>query len=268
MQDFCKNNDIAFDCGDAPPASAQRIAFLMQQEQEFEEKAEPIRADYNQRLAEWEKTTQAIQKERNDAIDKAISEEEQPKLAAIEDGYRRAIEDIDKEMAYCEKEKKEAEAQLASLGIFKFAEKKAAKTKLDAAIGRISELEAQRQQAKRDRVAKKSALKSELSEKREKLEKSFEAANPLPPRPEVPAIALSDGTTVKVDNTTRVSAIELLILTGMEADFLYSYEDLAEIVNGKVKTTIQRVAAVVNKLHSIGCLEKVCNGSEVYFKRI
>lgn len=153
--------------------------------------------------------------------------------------------------------KTDAEAVLASLGLFKFEEKKAQKAIIADALLAIEELNTQIESAKTLYRSEIDAAARKAQQQRSDIVQQIEKTLVFPVKPEVPHI---EG----VKNANEF--YQQSILEGMERGRLYDIADLVENIPELTGLATVRVSALVRPLADGGQIERVEKNRKPFFR--
>ena len=230
-----------------------------QRKREMEEKRKEEEAAYEKEYTEWKQKADVIEKRRSEELEKLLTTAKETRINEIETKHSDAVKNAAAEKADCEQKLKAEESKLASLGIFKFAEKKAARNAIETLTAKIAVAVDSMAEAEKSYQNEKSTLDAWLDKKKELLQSELEQTYPVPTEPRKPFSVNHNG----VENTN--GNIKQAILDWMSPGQLYTLTELHESIPELSELSNQRVAALVRQL--IGCgLDRVEDKRRAYFR--
>ena len=230
-----------------------------QRKREMEEKRKEEEAAYEKEYKEWKQKADVIEKRRSEELEKLLATAKETRINEIEAKHSAAVKKAAAEKADCEQKLKAEESKLASLGIFKFAEKKAARSAIETLTAKIAAAVDSMAEAEKSYQNEKATLDAWLSKKKKQLQSEVEKIYPMPVEPRRPFSASSNGV------QTAHDSIKQAILDWMTPGQLYTVTDLQESVPELQPLSNQRVSALLRQL--IGCgLDRVEDKRLVYFR--
>ena len=228
-----------------------------QRKEEEEKRRKEEEAAYHRAVGEWEQKCAAVTAERNAEVEKRICQTQQDIEANAQKTYGevcRVHRAIIKEQA---ERKTAAEAALATLGFFKFAEKKNQQGIIEEAVSAI-------EKAKTTILAAKSQCDSDIAtavqtaqKKKHAIEAAVAEVMPMPPRPKMPKHMIPQNPNQKYFDA---------ILNHMVSGQLYSVSDILMGAYGLPDNmTNQRVSAYMRQMVDMGLLVRVEEKRKAYF---
>jgi len=228
-----------------------------QRKEEEEKRRKEEEAAYHRAVGEWEQKCAAVTAERNAEVEKRICQAQQDIEANAQKTYGevcRVHRAIIKEQA---ERKTAAEAALATLGFFKFAEKKNQQGIIEEAVSAI-------EKAKTTILAAKSQCDSDIAtavqtaqKKKHAIEAAVAEVMPMPPKPKMPKHMIPENPNQKYFDA---------ILNHMVNGQLYSVSDILMGAYGLPDNmTNQRVSAYMRQMVDMGLLVRVEEKRKAYF---
>ena len=232
-----------------------------QKKRDMEQKRKEEEATYEKEYKEWKQKFDAIEKRRSDEIEKHLTTAKETRLKEIETKYTKEFEDAMLDKFSCEQSLKEEESKLASLGTFKFAEKKAAKktieeikVKISGAIGRIETAEQICQNEKKE-------LSAWLDKRKGQLQKEIEKTLPIPPKPRKTYYFESRDSLTPMQFANNCFKQD--ILNEMYPGHLYTATEIQSLVDEFIST--KRFSETLRQLEREGKVKCVKDRNIVYF---
>lgn len=242
-------------------------------EKERKEKEAAAMEIYERDMAQWKVLAAEIEKQRSDELQQIMAKTEADWNAELEKEYGETIRRADEALVSCKQQKEEAEAKLASLGMFKFAEKKAAKQTIDLMTSEIARAAARRQGAAENRKREMAELKNRLAAKRKQVMEDLEKRYPMPAEPRKPYFpppekskpvnkpVNSSMTATQIAN----ESIKEALLDTLEDLGLATISDLQEACPAASDLSNQRVSALIRQMVSDGRVKRIEKYGKVYF---
>lgn len=215
--------------------------------------------NYCKEYALWKEKAEEIKKLRNAEIERSSSAER----TRIEENYAAALKRASENKEACMKKKTQTEAQLSTLGAFKFAEKSAAKAVIKDMDKAIKAAEKELMQAGRNYNDANARFKAWLEEIKQRAEKK----HPMPERPLKPyyidAIGVTKNPRCIEDQRTCRDILKILARGGR-----YTVSELYDIMEKKGYfhsiMTPQWFSTLVSKLVDAGRLSRITENRNVY----
>jgi hypothetical protein len=160
-----------------------------------EQEAEKKRQEEARRIAEekyaaelkvWEQNCGEIRTLREQRVSELLEEKRVALKNEAQSAYDAAVAAANKRKEAAQQKKSDAEMRLSILGIFKFAEKKAAKAAIEEAVGEIQAAETALVAAKQTLDKDLAAIPTTINSRRYMIAREVEHEYPLPAKPEKP----------------------------------------------------------------------------------
>lgn len=246
-------------------ASAIRFAKTVQAEEAKKQEADAENA-YKAAVTRWENEVAEINRQRSEALNKALSEAEGKRREEIESKYSNDLKTVNAEKAICEQKRADAQKKLVSLGLFQFAEKKAAKktifemaVKLQSLTERLASIELTYQK-------EKSSFDTWLSSTKQKLEAEITQEFPMPSKPRKPRPIKPFGSPSGSRVLTANELTKQAIVDGMIPGEMYTITDLTEVIPELYELSNQRISALLLQLTNDGYVERIVESRRTYFR--
>lgn len=167
------------------------IQTLLTPEQEAEKKRQEearriAEEKYAAELKAWEQTCGKIRAQREHRVSELLEEKRTALQNEAQSKYNAAVAAANKRKEAAQQKKADAEMRLSTLGIFKFAEKKAAKATIEEAVGEIQAAEVALVTAKQTLDKELAAIPATINSRRYIVSREVEQEYPLPAKPEKP----------------------------------------------------------------------------------
>ena len=162
-----------------------------QEKERQEEEARKKEIDqYHTEYMNWEKRCEEILRERKAYVEEKVSQRQTEIREAVQQTYEAEIEKLRKELSEQTDRESTATSKLATLGVFKFSEKKAQKAIIEDARNRISSANDSIARKEREYKDRLSAVVVDARKETQKFEVEAIASIPLPEEPAKPAAVL------------------------------------------------------------------------------
>lgn len=228
---------------------------------QFEEKIETdnqSRIDrYYAECAQWQQACESVKARRDEETDRQIRIVRDNLQKTEKENYEAVCASLRQTVQQNEKIKQEAEAALASLGFFQFAQKKEQKAIIQDAVSKIQQANAQMSAAKAQLDSACAAAEQSAQSKKAQIAARVEKEFPLPKRPKLPRI---DG----VENQREF--FKKAILNGMKRDTRYTPADLIEQIPELADLTPQRVMVYLRELVDNYDVERIEEKRKAFFQ--
>lgn len=224
---------------------AKLLEEKQRKQKEENERKEKIDA-YNKEYQEWKNDVAEIKKQRKDAIEKSLCAAKEARLREMEAKYADAVQEITADKSIFEQKKTEMESKLASLGLFKFAEKRAARNELKTLSEKIEDAATRLTLAEHTYRQEQKELDSWLENKKEEFQADVERRYPLPLKPKNPYAAKHDEKSSGVQ--TVKDPLQRAILEQMIPGHLYTITELQNSIPELADKSNQRISALVRQL--------------------
>ena len=164
---------------------------LLTPEQEAEKKRQEearriAEEKYAAELKDWEQACGEVRILREQRVSELLEEKRAALKSEAQSTYDAAIIAANKRKEAAQQKKADAEMRLSTLGIFKFAEKKAAKAAIEEAVGEIQAAETALVAAKQTLDKDLAAIPTTINSRRYMVAREVEHEYPLPAKPEKP----------------------------------------------------------------------------------
>lgn len=174
------------------------------------------RAIYQSKLKKWKTECDKIRTQRREMVDAQLRKEQ----SQLEDALKRKndaeLHEQQEKLKKYQDQKAEAERELASLGVFKFSEKKAKKAQIEYAENRIAESKTHIERAKQEYRTKLAALKDDAKRKESQFRSEAEKKFPFPCEPPKPDFVQQE----------EIAAVGERIVDEMEIGGAYTLSDM------------------------------------------
>lgn len=225
------------------------------------------RALYESELKRWKTKCDKIRSQRREMVNAQLREEQ----AKLEDTVKkesdaeilRYQEEMKKHLA----QKEDAERELASLGVFKFSEKKAKKTQIENAKDRIAEIQAHIEQVKQRCRAEIAEAKDKAQKRKAEFRSEAEKKFPLPCEPQKPDFIQKEEAAEKA-RVERTTAISDRIVAEMDPNKSYTLSDIMQFkcLRGMDLTTAKVRAFLDAPIEANRILKGTVKGRVVFFR--
>lgn len=223
--------------------------------------------NYCKEYSAWEEKTKEINKLRMDEIERSVSAERSSRIRMIEENYAAALKRASEKKEACMKKKAQAEAQLVTLGAFKFSEKSAAKSIIKEMEKEIKTAENELSQAQRNYSDAKAQLQARLDSERTVITQRIVNKYPMPERPIKPYYIDTSGVVTRpilIENQRICRDVLKFLASGRR----YTIFELFEIMDKKgcfpSDMTPQRLSNLVTKLVAAGRLSRDIENRTAY----
>lgn len=224
----------------------ERLEAQRAKENEKKERAEKEKREYAEAYSAWKKESDPIFKLREEELEKCLVKEKEE----LENKIKMSRDaDINAKTAMredCIRKKETAEATLASLGMFKFAEKKENKNIIQEMTALISKIEAEIEAVEKNYQREMNFVKSKMGARKPQIEKELREKYPIPAEPKKPmSVRLgSNPTAIQIANEyLKDEILETLDIYGK-----LSILDIMEKCPAVMDLSNQRVSALVRQL--------------------
>lgn len=229
--------------------------------QEAEEKRKAEETAYEVKYEEWKKKADAVEQRRREELELALREAEIAHIREMETACADAVKNAVADKAAFEKKKAEAEQVLPTLGLLRFAEKKAAKQTIETMTGNIAAADARIRDAEQTLRQGQAELDTWREEKKQQLQSELERTYPMPPdRP------LKPGEKVLTPTQVADNALKQAILQGMQPGRLYMLTELMDAIPEISGLTHQRVSTLIRQMTQEGALRRTEEKRKAYFQ--
>lgn len=211
---------------------------------------------YSQRK-QWQQECDRIKSQCAKEVDRQVQKAQSELQKAAKEKYDKACALHGETAEQYKKRKAYAEAELAALGFFKFAEKKEQKAIIDDAMVKIQKANAQIRAAKELYDSECADAVKKAQSKKTAIAALVEKEYTLPARPALPRI---EGITNQNDFYKEA------ILNGMVRDKLYTPEELIKSIPELADLTTQRVSVFLRQLVENWQVERVEEKRKAFFR--
>lgn len=226
---------------------------------------ELIKPVYERKHRVWELETEKIQSLRQKEFDSIISSETEKRIQSRETAYASAVGTHSAERAACEKNKAEAEATLAKLGVFEVGKKMEAKKTIKEMVAQVAAADEQLRLAEQAYQNDKDTFDSWLADRKKQVLDEIDAAHPLPEEPEIPFVLIPDEVMRKAAQKRVNGNLFMEILNNMVAGQVYTQQQIFDYVIALREDSITRITALLNTLVRQGFLECVEETKNNYY---
>jgi hypothetical protein len=247
----------------------QRKQALLKKQQEEAAEYEKACAEYETAYAAWKEQAEVAEKQRGEAVAQkldALSAKEAEGAVAIEEKYNDLRRAVAAQKQDYQRKKQEASAALASLGLFQFAQKKAANATIAEMDEKIAQADARLREAEVDRNEEMRQLDAWVKKEQQRIRKECDAAYPIPAAPVKPSDPRSR---VSFSPTQTANAgLKDAICSGMTPGRLYTITDLQTSIPALVDLSNARISSLVRQLVVDGRLLRTEDGCKAYFSLV
>lgn len=232
-----------------------------------EEKVRQEKINFCKEYAAWKEKSKEINKLRNEEIERSISTERAARNKIIEDNYAAALKRASEKKLSCMKKKTAAEAELSTLGTFKFAEKRATKAIIKEMSAGIIAAETEIIQAERNYNDSKTQLQARLDSERKRIMHQAEKKHPMPERPIKPYYINDSGVVTSprlIENQQLCRSILKFLSSGGRYSVFELFESMEKARHFPSDMTPQRLSQLVTKLVDAGRLSRITENRNVY----
>ena len=222
------------------------------------EKREKEVAEHERKCAEWERKVKIVEQQREEAVEKKLSAMKEARINEIERLHAQAVQTSTQEQAACKKKKADAENELASLGFFKFSEKKAAKQVIEEMTAQAEQAAAYLAAANNTYEKDKADLPAWLERKKSDLQEEAKKTFPTPVRPKKLMPADED-----IQNGRERMILEVLC-----SGDLFSAADLQKALPELSHYDEEEFEFLLAPLVSRGLVIRICDKRRSYFTLI
>ena len=265
----------------AEMAQAEEAARRKAEEEEAKRKAEAEaaeklrqdKAEYETAHREWEAECRRIEGQRQSHIADQKAKRRNELEAAAEKTCADKLAALDETEKKLKAELAETESALASLGFFKFGEKKAAKEKIERLNSALSKASSDRAAAEQAKTAAIAAIDRTLSSEKDAMTRRAESAYPKPKEPQKPASILEDEAAKEKERfagmTPAQQKNEMLkdaIVAYLRDSEPMTISDMIESIPELWGESNQSVSALCRALTLSGKIEKYIDKRRTYFR--
>ncbi len=252
---------------------AKKIADAHEREETIQKRYEAAKEKYNaekelydKAYAEWKKKAEEIESQ----IKKRIEAERASLLNEIESKRDKVVAKTQKTIEEQSRRKEKAKTMLASLGFFKFAERKEQKAIIDYVERAIKEAVQQRNNAEKEYASDMESFEKTLEQRSDSIRTRIENDNPVTKEPKAPVKPIEPVMPPKnlTPSQMEKEAVKEDILNYMACcyDHLVSVDELVEMVPACREMTNQRVGALVRQLVNEYAVERINEEGQIYFR--
>ena len=250
-------------------AEAERQAREAAEKAAIEEKkrqAEKEKQDYEKAIAQWKKNTQTAEENRKNELERRKNSKEKELTAKADRVFASARSTAEKARVNAEKKKQKAANTLASLGAFKFSEKKEQKKLIAEAEMEIAKASQKIDDAKKAHTQSLAEINKQLESFVAAQKTDIENRFPLPKEPQKPASVLRGENEERESQKSNAINEKSGIINALEYGKWYRCAEIKALVPALAKGegTLQ-TARLCNDLVSEGLLQKTIDKKVIYF---
>ena len=224
------------------------------------------RARYQSELKRWQTKCSKIRSQRREMVDAQLREEQGKLEDMVKKESNAEILSYQEEMKKHLAQKEDAERELASLGVFKFSEKKAKKTQIENAKNKIAETQTRIEQVKQRCKAEIAEAKDKAQKRKAEFRSEAEKKFPLPCEPQKPNFIQKEEAAEKA-RVERTTAISDRIVAEMDPNKSYTLSDMMQFkcLRGMDLTTAKVRAFLDAPIEANRVLKGTLKGRVVFF---
>lgn len=224
------------------------------------------RARYQSELKRWQTKCSKIRSQRREMVDAQLREEQGKLEDMVKKESNAEILSYQEEMKKHLAQKEDAERELASLGVFKFSEKKAKKTQIENAKNKIAETQTRIEQVKQRCKAEIAEAKDKAQKRKAEFRSEAEKKFPLPCEPQKPDFIQKEEAAEKA-RVERTTAISDRIVAEMDPNKSYTLSDMMQFkcLRGMDLTTAKVRAFLDAPIEANRVLKGTLKGRVVFF---
>lgn len=243
-------------------AARKRKAEEIARRQEEQESAQYVAAlaAYKKEHDQWELKVSEATRARSSALNAAVEKAKETYLSSLETSYNTTYQKASNDKAAFQKQLADTEALLASLGAFKFSEKKAAKKKIQELSAKIQEASARMMTAENTYSTAKSNLNVWVNKMRSQLQPGIDKSYPIPTEPKAPRQPRRISASNPYDKYIMETILECMV-PGKK----YSYEDFRRANMELDELSGQKLAYFLRRLDVDGLIVKRAEKSTDYY---
>ena len=197
---------------------------------------------YEAALQKWESECESIKAKHSDYVNEKIAAEKISLAAAAEKRRDNAVSAANAKIASETNRKQEAEAKLASLGAFKFSEKKTQKRIIEDATRLIAEAQAAIPAAQTAFSREIEKVEDITNDKRVFFQKNAEREYPLPDKPQKPQSMIKEEQILKAEEAQRKQDEfnRKLRKAQNSRDWTYEYQEIIDyLMDSELRTATE-----------------------------
>lgn len=259
---------------DAWPGRAEKEAAEKKEKKEAEERAKKkeelwikeTEEKYEKKLAEWKMKADAAELRQREQVEERLTAAKEERVKEIEEQYTDAIKALVAEKAACELKKAEAEAKLASLGIFNFTERNEVKKVIAEMTEKIADASVQITAAEEKYKEDTATLDKWLRYKEKELQKEAKKDHPISQRPRKPYFAPRKNGQQLTPAQKADEAIKRDILGELSPKKRYTLSKLMDSVSALRDFPQKRASSLILQLVDEGWLMCTNEDSQTYYR--